>query len=381
MKRLALSIMAFGTSIFAGGDLSEYGYKSGDLNSADIASLREELSTLKSKIDELEKGGSKTTIKSKATVLKFSGTHYLGFVHTEPEEGDSDDKFETRRNYLQVKAYFKENPKDYMRLTLDTHTDSAGETNVRLKYAYLYLDNILPSTGVEFGQAHRPWIDYEEHSGWLYRSVAKTFVEEKQGAHFTNSADRGINFKTKTEYFSSELGLFNGEGYHSIDADEPEDRGLSFEWRLTANILGTGKKHLHPREDSYANVSFFGQYNQKNIGSEDFKWYGIHAVYNKPSFLIGGMFVTADEVDGSSKTGDGFSINGEYRPASKWSILARYDSFSTDNNIDKEEYIAGVAYDYNKNVKFIGNIFHIDSDTDIDDNEEDRFMVTAEVKW
>ncbi len=157
--------------------------------------------------------------------------------------------------------------------------------------------------------------------GVLYRSVAKTFVEVKQGAHFTNSADRGINFKTKTEYFSSELGLFNGEGYHSIDADEPEDRGLSFEWRLTANILGTGKKHLHPREDSYANVSFFGQYNQKNIGSEDFKWYGIHAVYNKPSFLIGGMFVTADEVDGSSKTGDGFSINGEYRPASKWSII------------------------------------------------------------
>jgi len=156
---------------------------------------------------------------------------------------------------------------------------------------------------------------------------------------------------------------------------------VSFEWRLTANILGTGKKHLHPREDSYANVSFFGQYNQKNIGNEDFKWYGIHAVYNQPSFLIGGMFVTADEVDGSSKTGDGFSINGEYRPASKWSILARYDSFSTDNNIDKEEYIAGVAYDYNKNVKFIGNIFHIDSDTDIDDNAEDRFMVTAEVKW
>ncbi len=51
MKRLALSIMALGTSIFAGGDLSEYGYKSGDLNSADIASLREELSTLKSTVD------------------------------------------------------------------------------------------------------------------------------------------------------------------------------------------------------------------------------------------------------------------------------------------------------------------------------------------
>jgi len=35
----------------------------------------------------------------------------------------------------------------------------------------------------------------------------------------------------------------------------------------------------------------------------------------------------------------------------KWSILARYDSFSTDSDIDREEYIAGVAYDYNKNVQ------------------------------
>ncbi len=66
--------------------------------------------------------------------------------------------------------------------------------------------------------------------------------------------------------------LFNGEGYHSIDTDDAEDRGVSFEWRVTANILGNGKKHLHPREDSYANVSFFGQYNQKSIGNEDFKW-------------------------------------------------------------------------------------------------------------
>jgi len=401
MKKVILSLAVTGTFGFSGGDLDNYTYVNPDTTNAQIELLKEEIENLKSKVSKLENQkpqvktkeiikikeapkapkSSGTTIKSKAGVLKFSGTHYLGFVHTEPEKGDSDDKFETRRNYLQVKAYFKENPKDYMRLTLDTHTDSEGETNVRLKYAYLYLDDILPYTGVEFGQAHRPWIDYEEHSGWLYRSIAKTFVEEKQGAHFTNSADRGVNFKTKTDYFSSEIGLFNGEGYHSIDRDEPKNRGLSFEWRLTANMLGTGKKHLHARKDTYANLSFFGQYNNKNIGNEDFKWYGVHAVYNRPSFLVGGMYVVADEIDNSSKTGDGFSINGEYRPAQKWSLLARYDSFSADNNIDREEYIAGIAYDYNKNVKFIGNLFHIDKDTDIDDNAEDRVMVTAEVKW
>jgi hypothetical protein len=93
------------------------------------------------------------------------------------------------------------------------------------------------------------------------------------------------------------------------------------------------------------------------------------------------MYVDADKIEGNKATGDGFTINGEYRPAEKWAILGRYDSFSGDDSVEREEYIAGVAYNYNKNVKFIGNIFHIDSDTDIDDNAEDRFMLTAEVKW
>jgi len=65
---------------------------------------------------------------------------------------------------------------------MDTHTDSAGETNVRLKYAYLYLDNILPSTGVEFGQAHRPWIDYEEHSGSAISFSCKDICGGKTGS-------------------------------------------------------------------------------------------------------------------------------------------------------------------------------------------------------
>ena len=396
MKRILLSLVVIGTVAFAGGDIGESNFVINDANSAEISALKEQMNSMQQKLTELEnkkpviKVVTKeitepktegTLIKSKVPVIKFNGTHYLGFVHTKPQSGESDDKFETRRNYFQTKAYFKENPKDYMRLTLDTNTNSAGEANVRLKYAFLYLNDILPSTSVELGQTHRPWIDYEEHSGWLYRSIAKTFVEEHNGAHFTNSADRGMDFKTKTEYFSSELGVFNGEGYHTNDIDNAEDRGLSYEWRLTANILGTGKKHTHARKDRYANISFLGQYNRKHLGSEDFKWAGVHAVYNQPSFLLAGMFVKSNELTGDKNTGDGYTINAEYRPADKWAILGRYDSFSADDNKDREEYIAGIAYDYNKNVKFIGNLFHIDSDTNIDNNAEDRFMLSAEVNW
>ncbi|MCK5854650.1 MAG: hypothetical protein KAG56_05465, partial [Sulfurovaceae bacterium] len=188
-----------------------------------------------------------SVVKSKVPVLKFSGTHYLGFVSSE-QDGERSNEFETRRNYFQVKAYMKDNKKSYMRLTLDTHQlddgrdtvgkDLDGTWNVRLKYAFLYLDNVLPNTGIEMGQVHRPWIDNEEHGGWNYRSISKVFVEDGMGGHLTNSADLGFNIKTKLDNFSSELGVFNGEGYHNTE----DGKGLSSEWRLTGHILGTGKK-------------------------------------------------------------------------------------------------------------------------------------------
>jgi len=361
------------------------------------------------KVDALvEKYEKATPVFSKTSKLKFSGKHYIGFVSnnvkdTSTGESYRDNYFETRRNYIQVKGYFFDDPKSYVRVTLDTHqvgngkdingdpiTDAnTGDWEVRLKYAYLYLNEILPFTGVEFGQAHRPWIDYEEHHGWLYRSIAKTFVEKKQDADFTNSADLGINFKTKTEYFSSELGVFNGEGYHgSLDKDAAN--GLSYEWRLTANLLGTGRKHVHPRHDTYADVSFYGQYNtdyekKGDPVTGDFIWYGINAVYNQPEFLIAANYLKSDKAASKYK-GDGFSVNGELRLLTfdesliDWNIIGRYDRWNLDDFADpRENIIAGLTYKWNKNVEFIGN--YLGEKDPRNEQDSDKLMFTAEVNW
>jgi len=345
--------------------------------SAKIAVLEEKVETLEKKSDK------ETAVFSKVPKLKFSGKHYLGFVSDSEKDRN---KFETRRNYLQLKGYFGENLKDYFRITLDTyqnHGDDGkdnGSWEVRLKYAYLYLDNVLPFTGVEIGQAHRPWIDYEEHHGWNYRSISKVLVETHEGAHFTNSADLGIDFKTKTEYFSSELGIYNGEGYHG---DSSENEHISGEWRLTGHLLGTGEKHVH-KHDTYADVSFFGQYNTEyKEGQDDFIWYGAHAVYNQPEFLIAAQYVKATD-GGVKKEGDGWSVNGEFRldtlsdTMQGWNILARYDSFDLDAGEERERTIAGLAYQYNKYVEFVAN--YLNEEVDKDD-VTNAFMLTAEVNW
>ncbi len=363
------------------------------------ASRDERVSALEKKVEKLEK---ETPVFAKASKLKFSGTHYLGFVHGKHTEGGATpnnytyNDFETRRNYIQLKAYLFDNPKSYARVTLDTAQKSNGDWEVRLKYAYLYLDNVLPYTGVEFGQAHRPWIDYEEHHGWLYRSIAKTFVERGHDADFTNSADLGINFKTKTEYFSSELGIFNGEGYHGLIDNKDDNNGLSYEWRLTANLLGTGKKHVH-KHDQYADISFYGQINQEdgkrgetlaNGKDGDFDWYGFNAVYNQPEFLIAGNYLKSTKAAAKYK-GHGWSVNGELRlltfspELDKWNLIGRYDDWKLDSGAEKKSVIAGVAYKWNKNVEFILNYddYKAYDDTGAFDTEDQKVLFTAEVNW
>ena len=157
-----------------------------------------------------------SSVFSKAMKLEFSGTHYFGLTSADPKTTPSEvtandvskyhnrsTGFELRRNYVQVKGFFNE--KDYWRVTMDATKELASSkdyASVFVKYAYLYLDNVLPATGVEFGIAHRPWIDYEEHNGWFYRSFNKVMIEEKgtateAGVDLVNSADLGINFKQK----------------------------------------------------------------------------------------------------------------------------------------------------------------------------------------
>jgi len=421
----------------------------GRVEMGDFVSAKEvdlQMRDLESKGSEYQEKMKKyVNVKSKAKTLEFSGTHYFGlssnnYGETNFNNGDRSTGFELRRNYLQAKAYF--NDKDYFRVTMDTTKELESTTsnaNMYVKYAYLYLDKVLPYTGVEIGIAHRPWIDYEEHNAWYYRSINKVVLEDKfstaetgyssgsssntsVGPDVLNSADLGINFKTKTPYVSTELGVFNGEGYHADKKanNQQNSSDLSFEWRLTGHLLGNGEKvgKYKLTEDTYANISFAG-FSSKNHKDNDVlvddaseydrNAYWFHFVYNQPEFLIAAQYdVSKDKVQtsGNYTKLKMWSVNGEVRPAQDWTVLARYDSLKTeysndttknDNNVgDATQFIYGVAYDYNKNVKFIasGKTVNAKDDTAItggyagatattkgDMLDKQSWMLTTEVKW
>jgi len=395
-------------------------------------------------------------VKSKAKTLEFSGTHYFGLTSVRPDlTGDvasvkgtytgaadvaNSTGFEIRRNYVQVKAYF--NDKDFFRVTMDTTKELGSSTsyaNMYAKYAYLYLDKVLPYTGVEIGIAHRPWIDYEEHNAWHYRSINKVAVEQKtnatdSGPDLINSADLGFNLKTKTEFFSSEIGMFNGEGYHAdkTAANQENSTDLSLEWRLTGHLIGSGNKvgKNDLTKDTYANLSTYGLISKNHKdeqvdldsvtvsnddpsksfkGEFDRSIYGIHAVYNQPEFLIAAQYYIAEDKAQNTLLTDGkeykgWSVNAEVRPMTDWTIIGRYDVSDIDKvalgvagtktkDQDMKQILLGVAYKMNKNVSFIASGKKITDDakvwsltspsTDTLDEQKEKkvYMLTTEVKW
>jgi len=349
------------------------------------------------------------SVFSKADKLKFSGLTYIGATYNDydattstgaPGRADSA-AFEIRRSYFQLKAYLLDDPKSYYRITFDVHQDTKGiggtdgDMVLRVKYAYLYLDNVLPFTGVEVGIAHRPWHDYEEHNAWYYRNISKVLVEQKNGGDLSNSADFGFNFKTRTQYFDSEFGVFNGEGYHAV---QNTSRGMSFEWRTTAHLLGVSGKDKQTTK-TYFDASFFGQYNvghkDATVGTvteaQDLIFGGLHTVYNQPSFLVSAQYVYSDNTSDianniSAQAGSGYSMNGEYRFGSEkeYRVLGRYDSWTPEAaDIENRTYIAGFAWEQNRNVQWVANV-------DVTDNaagssREDfngiAYMITTEVRF
>ncbi len=343
-----------------------------------------------------------TPVFSKASKLKFSGNTFLNYTYETSDDSNekSLSEFDVKKAYLQVKAYILDDPKSYYRITLDLHDDN-GSKDMRLKYGYLYLNEILPFTGVELGLVHRPWHDYEQHSAWGYRSIQKVFLEDSNSANLSSSADFGINFKTNTELFDTEIGLFNGEGYHKSQEETATDTaGMSFEWRATAHLLG---KRGKPAKTTYAEASFFGQLNENHKTSadgisghlDDLHFYGFHAVYNQPSFLVAAQYIlSADTASNSTyvstQAGDGYSVNGEYRLGSnkEYRVFGRFDSWTpkklkSSDEREQQTMTVGASWKQNKNVAWTAGIITQNNEykgTETDNDKTD-YTITANIKF
>ena len=356
-----------------------------------------------------------TPLSSHLSKIKFDGQAFIGYKYTRYDNYNgnsvqSDQAFQIRRGYFQVKGYFLDDPKSYYRVTFDVKQNpnfDHGSLDVRAKYAYLNLNEVLPLTSLEIGLAHRPWHDYEEHNSWMFRSISEILIENHNSAHLSSSADYGVMAKTRTKFFDSDIGVFNGEGYHNPQLSN----GMSLEWRFTGHLLGT---HGHPDKNTYLDASFFGQLNHNHYDSytnsttntsvslpsgtyEDLKFYGFHAVYNQPAFLAAGQYVTstntsntATHVSKGAGTGYSFNVEGRMGADHQYKAFARYDNWKPDV-VSGKKYariteIIGVAWKQNSNLEWVANATINNDDANHYGNSSSTangtsYMLTAQIDF
>lgn len=292
---------------------------------------------------------------------RISGQWFLAYRY---HLSDDVSRFYLKRGYLnftnnlteQVSVRFTQD------ITVDREGQDAGNLELKLKYLYLKVHDIgielLPSTYLEIGMVHRPWIDYEQSVN-RYRLQSKMFAEE---AGLINSADLGLMFggliggridseyRNKVNasypgrYGSYALGVYNGGGYSAIESN----RNKTLEGRLTLRPL---PDYVPGLQGGYSFALGKGNTTQ----SPDFR---LHLFYisweSKFSKLLvqfinakgnaGGSFVDAQ---GLALKNEGISAFAEaHVPGLPLSIMGRYDYFEAKANsmLNQESLSGGLAW-------------------------------------
>jgi hypothetical protein len=307
------------------------------------------------------------TPKPTPTPVVFPQVKVGGLAYISYQDGTSGGKDYAKtvlkRGYLNVDA--KILPYLSARITPDVTQDSTGDWKVRLKYLYGKFDlgtaSLLNKNYVEFGLAHMPWLDFEEHIN-LFR-LQDTMFMERNGLF--NSADVGVMWganlgadlpddymkKVNKAYAgrwgSVQVGVYDGGGYHATEANTSK----VVECRITVRPL--------PDVLPGFQVTYFGISGKGNTAAEP-DWTSNTGLlsYESEHAVVTGQYVDgkgdqggkAVDAAGKALPRKGWSgyVEGRLTPA--WSVIGRYDEFDPNSdaaNDKSQRRILGVAYKFN----------------------------------
>ncbi len=341
-------------------------------------------------------------IASFFTGFKVQGLHYLSY-EAKDAAGITTNKFAVNRSYLTAQKTI--NDLISSRITLDAHQDSTGDVKVRVKYAYAKFNledwgDVFTDTSFEFGIAHTPWLDFEQHIN-LYRMQGKMAVER---AKLFNSADFGLTFNALLggeinedyqksvskaypgKYGSFAMGVYNGGGYHAEEVNENK----VIQGRLTIRPL--------PYSLPGMQASYFGLFGDCNLPAEangttpDWQVQTGMLSYEAAQFVVTGQYFQAMGNQSGSYTGIGYSTRTsgfsgfcELRPGDHWRVIGRVDQFDPNSNSNFENdtqltYIVGAGYDFGKQNTLLLDYERLTFEND-DLDPNNAIKITMQIKY
>ncbi len=338
--------------------------------------------------------------------LSVGGVMFLSYQNGQHYQNgtlQSYNAFTLKRGYLDVKKGLTSNL--MVRYTTDI-TRNGGNWSTRIKYLYAKYSlpdfAIFTQPGVEFGQVHVPWHDFEESING-FRMQDPMFLERFS---VFNSADDGATFganfggemnqsyKSRVNkhyagrYGSTQIGVYNGAGYHGVEMNENK----VIEGRVTVRPIPDVVPGLQ-----FTGLGIFGKGNvAKTSAMDPPKWNTFDGLVSYQSEMITatGEYYTGTGNQNGSAVGEngkaldqiGYSVFGALHlgDTHQYSIIARYDMFDSNANSSSNDeitlLIGGVAWKMNSAATWLVDYQRMDHSLS-GLSAEDRVQLTLQTKF
>jgi len=314
-------------------------------------------------------------IRQLTTNTSFSGQWFL--IYNVQESGSGyNNSFTLRRGYITFSKKFSDifSVRFTQDIVLDEEGSDAGNIEMRLKYCLLHIENsylpVLKNSWWEIGLINRPFFGFEDKVN-DYRVQSAMFLDKYK---ILSSADFGVSFSGLIggevnqeyqknvsssfpgKYGSYSVGLYNGGGYHAIEANSNK----LVEGRITIRPFGNSMPGF---QASYSFVAGKG-----NVPSApDFSLSHLYLSWQSRSLVIAGQIYkgigngggTLTDEEGAPCNNRGYSVFGEMKLIpTNWALMSRIDRhhIESENPDDCSSFTTGICYRFMGSNKFLANI-------------------------
>ena len=307
-------------------------------------------------------------LRQLTTGTTFSGQWFI-IYQVEESEGEYFNEFTLRRGYITFSKVFNDifSVRFTQDITLDEEGSDAGNIEMRLKYCLLRINNqfipVMSHSWWEVGLINRPWFGFEDKIN-DYRVQGAMYMDKYDvlgsadfgislsgllGGEVNSEYQRRVSNQFPGLYGSYSIGVYNGGGYHAIEANSNK----TIEGRLTLRPFGNMLPGL---QVSYNFVNGKG-----NIPSmPDFHFNHLYLSWQSRPLVVAGQIYqgtgnaegTFIDEAGTSYNNRGYSLFGEIKLLpTNLALMSRIDHHRVSgvSNTDRSSIVAGVCY------RFLGN--------------------------
>jgi hypothetical protein len=338
--------------------------------------------------------------------LTIKGKTFLRYSYELGEAASDYNEFDIDRAYLEF--HWRISDKARLRYTLEggdiRDTDKDGKRteqfDVTTKHLYLELqDPLHAGSYARFGQVDLPWVPFEEDL-WQYRFQAKVLAD-REG--YLTSTDLGatVGGTMPHERGSWAVAAVNGEGWKKNEIGKHKDAHARVTLRPFATVGEKGKQFL---VGAFASV---GTYDGISSGPDDRQRTIAHVGWvEKNAWTLAASYLWAEDPADKMKSvhpslaarpgleseAEGlsawwilsFGAFSESEALDAWELVARYDRMDPDEEVTDNEHervTLGVSHRFNKWAQVFVGFEEVDYDLGSLRDDEERFLVQAEIKF